>query len=1376
MKHSVAVVFLSIFLLLLTGSSEGHSRDPEFEQISLEHGLSHISVQDIYQCSDGFLWVATRDGLNRFDGYNFLVYRHIEQDSLSVSHNWITAIVECDSNTLWIGTMGGGLNRFDKISETFTRFRSGSTNATLIPNNYIRDLHLDRSGNLWVATDGGLSVINPDSMTARHFRHDPENEFSLNSDSVTCIYEDRSGMIWIGTNGGGFMSFDLNLQRFSHVHCPFGFSGDRIRTIYEDSEGSIWLGTEGCGMSRFDRRTKRFFSYTADLYGSGLKSNTILSIYEDTVSTEKWLWVGTSGGGIHRFDRKNEKFYSHLCTANTMCCLGTNIINAIYADRSGVMWLGTDCCGMNKHTLKKNQVFSTDQEVEQTEGFFNNRALLFYEDHHQNLWIASPDGLQRVNQKSGTIRHFEHDRADTSTIGSNIITALIEDRNGNLWIGSENGLDRYEPQHEHFYHYRYHPRRRGGLSDNGVVSLAQANDGGIWIGTRIGGLNYFDPETGEFTKYHHDPDDPHSIGKTPIMTICPVENGVWLAMYNEGISFLDTQTGKCEHFTHQPADSNSLSHNSTNFLFRDEHRYIWIATNGGLCRFDPEQQLFKTYTDRQGLLDNRVLLIVADDNRNLWLSTSQGLSRFDPVTEEFFNYPLDSGGEINRFDHGAFYRNRNGKFYYGAMDGIHSFHPDQIQDNLYIPPVVVTGFKVMDKAYYIGESIPQAKEIALEYDQHTFSFEFAALDFNQPSQNHYAYMLEGVDPAWVYNRSSRTARFTNIGPGRYVFRVRGTNNQGVWNTEGHAVAIVIAPPWWSTKVAIVFYVMMLGMIITAVWRINMNRVKIRHQMEIDHLKTEKLEEMDRLKSRFFANISHEFRTPLSLIMGPVENILSKTNDLEERKDLKIARRYARRLQNLVEQLLDLSKIEAGTVKLKTVHMNVTDFLREIILSFASMTEKKKIQLKLQIKPEPIFIYADPEKFERIIINILSNALKFTPVNGQIDIRVNEIKNTEQVNGDDAGHLEIVIADSGPGIPPDKVDRIFDRFYQVDTSQIRDHEGTGIGLALTKELVELHHGKIVAETHPDHGVVIRLLFLLGRHHLRDEQIVTAQKLPIPLTEKYYDGLEDRVEIKVSHPHERKHLPRLLIVEDNTDLRQFIGSFLSDRYRILEAENGEEGFAKTIKYLPDLIISDIKMPVMDGLNLCQKIKHDERTSHIPFILLTVHSSETARIRGLTIGADDYIVKPFNARELRQRVDNLIAQRRYLRERFSREYFTNPEKFKMNKTDQDFIRRLIDVIREKIDDPNLTVDELTQLVGASRTHLHRKIHALTGLSTSNFIRNVRLQRAAEILREGAGSVLDVAYSVGFNHLSYFARCFTQEFGRSPSEYLHHFNSKKV
>ena len=893
---------------------------------------------------------------------------------------------------------------------------------------------------------------------------------------------------------------------------------------------------------------------------------------------------------------------------------------------------------------------------------------------------------------------------------------------------------------------------------------------GYWIGDANGGFYFIDPIILTITEIRN-------LKQNINFMFGDRLGSIWISTLMGKVFCYDPKKDSLSAFMSDSKNTSSISGRYVTQIYEDKKGRIWFTTTNGLNRYDRSTNQFTRFTEKDGLAGNNARGILEDDSGNLWINTNKGISKLDPITNRFKNYDISYGLEPTTDLYiGCGYKAKNGEIYFPGAHGFTRFHPDSIKDNPFIPPIVITSFKKFDKPY------PFSEEIDLPYDENFISFEFAALSYISPERNQYAYKMEGLDKDWVYSGTRRYASYPNLDPGEYVFRVKGSNNDGVWNEAGTSISIIITPPWWKTTWAYILYLILIISIIYFTWKMQVKRIRMSHEYEMSKFEAEKLHEVDEIKSRFFTNISHEFRTPLTLILGPVKQIIDSLRDekthLDSRKvkdELKIVHRNANRLLGLVNQLLDISKLESGNMKLQAAPQNIIPLLKALVLSFTSYAERKRITLKFNSIEDEIIAYIDNDKIEKIIINLLSNAFKFTPEGGRIEVTVHSKLSSFHplVKGELKGDsVEISICDTGVGIPKEKISKIFDRFYQVDGNLTGEQEGTGIGLSLTKELVELHRGRIEVESEEGKGTTIKIIIPLGKEHLKPEEIIKVEQeekyekeIFIPEAAEESSGEKEQL-IDIEH-FEKESLPLLLIVEDNYDVRYYIKSNLNKGYMILEAVDGEDGWNKSIEQIPDLIISDVMMPKMDGFKLCDKLKTDERTSHIPVILLTAKAALQDKIEGFETGADDYIMKPFEPDELRARIKNLIEQRKRIHEHFKMHGLFELEEKNITPVDQKFLQKAFDTITHNISETSFTVESFAENLAVSRYVLYKKIISLTGESPVELIRRIRLKKAAELIQKKFGNLSEIALEVGFNNPAYFSDCFKKQFGVSPSQY---------
>jgi len=1362
-----------LFPLLINAQTE----QIKFEHISVEEGLSANTVLSILQDSRGFLWIGTYDGLSRYDGYSIKIYNQDLNDSTSLSSSKIRCLYEDNSGNLWIGTWSSGLNKYDRGKDRFTHYLNIPGNPTSLSSNTVLSICQDKNNDLWIGTADGLNRYDAEEEQFIHYKNDPENPTSIGDNVIYSIFEDNSGILWIGTSKGlnKFNRQGGNFIRYEHnPEDPFSLSNNSIFSFCEDNRGKLWLGVFDGGVYKFDKEKELFTQYRNDPEDPfSLSSDRVFSVYEDSRGE---LWIGTYGSGLNRFDSKNERFIHYIHNPDNPFSLSDNNICTIYEDNSGIIWIGTWAGGVNKYDREKEKFAHYSYIANNPNSLSNNSVRAICEDNSGAIWIGTDGGgLNRLEKERGKFVHYTNKPGDPTSLGTNEILSVCVDNYGVLWIGTDRGgLNKFDSKKEQFVQYRHNPDDLTSISDDDVTVVCEDKTGTLWVGTSTGGLNKFDRKKEQFIQYIHNTDDSSYLSQGKIYSIFEDSRGLlWVGIYGGGLCSFDPEKEQCKHYTNLPENLNSLSNNNVSSIYEDNSGILWLGTESGLNKFDRKTEKFFYYRKTNGLPSDMINGILEDDNGNLWLSTNHGVSKFNPTDTTFQNYDVNDGLQSNEFNQWAYYKTKNGEILFGGNNGFNIFHPDSIKDNLFIPPVVITEFQLLHKPVSVGydkstnrsilkKSITETEEIELLYDDNVISFEIAALDFHIPEKNKYAYIMEGFDKVWTYvDASRRFVNYTNLDPGEYTFRVKGSNNDGVWNEKGTSLRIIIAHPWWATWWAYILYGAFSVLLFSTLARFYLNRQRLTHQLELEHEHSEKLEEVDQIKSRFFANISHEFRTPLTLILGPSENIIAETSKEEIKKKAGIIKKNANRLLALINQLMDLSKLEAGRLKLETTCSNIVIFVKGIAMSFESLSEKKDIILKVKSTNDNIELYYDKEKIEKVFTNLLSNAFKFTPEGGKITISLNETGNNS---------VEIKIKDTGIGIPQEELPKLFDRFYQVDSSHTRERGGTGLGLALTKELVELHLGSIKVESKEEKWTEVTVTLPLGKEHLLPEEIVEGDE---PLDEKkiLVDEEETATSVLFKKPFREdfdKDKTFLLVVEDNADVREYIKESLVEEYYVEEAVNGEQGLLKAEKIIPDLIISDIMMPKMDGNELTRRLKNDERTSHIPVILLTAKAEQESKLEGLETGADAYLTKPFDTKELQIRIKNLIDLRRKLQHKFSRGKIVAMkwEDKKLSSLDEKFMKKVLAVVEEHISEEEFNIEEFGKKVGMSRMQIHRKLKALTGKSTSHYIRSVKLFKAKKMIEEHEATISEIAYSLGFSSPAYFTRCFKDEYGYPPSE----------
>ncbi len=1370
-------------------------------------------VFDVHQDQEGFIWIAG-EGLHRYDGHGFRSYTHVPEDSTSLSGSNVKIIFEDSEGTLWLGTDASpgapGLNRYNRETDNFTRFVRHPDRSSASP---VRAIHEDQAGTLWVGSDEGLYRFD---RGREKFARPSDQATIPNGSGVRVIYEDQARTLWIGTTDG-LTRIDREGRRSKDfVHDPddaTSLGGGGVSTILEDTEGRFWIGTSAGGICRMNRGEGTFTCLQHDPGApTSLSDDAVTAIVEDA---SRMLWVGTSvstgTGGLNRFDPASGTFDRFLHHPTQPGSLNNNNVQSILLDRSGVLWIGTFGGGLDK--LRHTTPFFTPYLPPAND----LAAWAVMEDRSGRLWVTSDVGIHRFDRISGTWTSFVHDPNDPSSLGPGIYRALYEDRAEVLWVGTGGGLDRFDAQTGTFEHFRHDPGDSSSLSMNTIRSIHEDRQGRFWIGTWSGGLNLMDRKTGRFTHFVHDPGDPESIGRGVVNNILEDRKGrFWIATSAGGLNIMDREEGSFSRFMNDPNDPTTLSSNDLNPLLQDAHGAIWVgAFDGGLNRLDPGSGAVQRFNARNSCLaHDRILGILQDDDGFLWLNSGKGVIKFDSEQASCTVYGIDDGLVSLNGSPGSF-RSERGEFFFGSFGGVHGFVPDAIPVNAEPPQVVLTDFRLFNRTVTPGPESPLVRritdtdEITLAHSQNSIGFEFAALHFTRPEQNRYTFILDGFDNDWSESGTQRRAAYTNLPPGEYTFRVRAANSDGVWNRDGSSVRVTILNPWWRTAWAYLVYGLLALAGVFGVLRMQQGRIlrkererarerELEHAREIeavnnqlreheaqlesqnlmlegqkDALEKQKqhLVELDAQKSRFFANISHEIRTPLTLILGPLRDALEGHVESERLgTNVPMMYRNARRLLRLINQLLDFSKLEAGAMSLNERRMDLVAFLRDIVLSFSQRAERNGVSLSFSADAESFPLVFDPEKLEKVIANLLSNAVKFTDSGGKIHVSVAEQN----------GRVDIAVQDTGRGIPAEELSNVFDRFYQVDGSAVRDHEGTGIGLALAQELVALHDGSIAVESTVGFGTTFTIRLPIRPLPDGDASDEASDPGSTHMDETLFEGHFDDGAGAVGEREDPggatngafapPEAPVILIVEDNSDMRAYLKSRLQRRYGVVEARDGEEGLelAKTLR--PDLILADVMMPKKDGYTLCRELKSDPVLGHIPVVLLTAKDHHEGRLEGLETRADDYVAKPFRTDELLARMENLIDLRRRLKQRFSGQVRLGPSDITVPSEDAAFLEQVREVIEAKMGESDFGVDDLANEVGLSARQLQRRLRSAADLSAAAYIRMMRLERAAQLFEQQAGLVSEVAFRVGFKNADHFSRLFHQVFGVPPSEYASH------
>ncbi|TZF82793.1 response regulator [Pedobacter sp. BS3] len=1375
--------------MFLPGANVHAQNHITFKRLTINEGLSQNTVFTIMQDKTGFIWIGTEDGLNKYDGYEFTIYKHDNNNPHSLSHSQVNALYEDPKGNFWVGT-SDGLNLFDRNTETFTRVSTGM-NKDSESNDFITSFLYDSYGNLWIGTYNGLKRF--DYPSKKIIAYDlGGNTGNTGGVRVQTIFQDTHKLLWIGT-GKDLKCFDPAKGKIiplpAILQNNLELRRSNVRTIKQLKNGEYWFGTETSGLYRYNPQTNTCVNYKNNPQDkNSLPVSIVRTIFP---YSDNELWIGTRDG-LSILNLTNNHFYNYKYNHYDPTTLSHNSIRYIMKDRAGNMWIGTYAGGLNVFSLSSTNFSYLGEQFGKEPGLTHRVVSSILKADNGAFWIGTEGGgLNYIDRKNAVFKSYV-----INSKQQNIVKCLAKDAKGNLWIGTYDGVSYMDTQTGAITSYEI--SEHDAKPENKQVYALAIDKDGIWLGTDGRGLKFMDRQ-GHITTYTHNIKDKKSISGNIILALLKDNsNNLWIGT-ERGLSYYDKSTNSFTEYTNNIRNPHSISRNTILSLFFDSKQRLWIGTEGGgLNMFDKGAGRFYTITDKNGLANTVIHNIREDRMHNLWVSTNKGLSRitFKNFNQPFLknavsimNYTVADGLQSNQFASGAAETGEDGELLFGGINGITTFFPEKIIRNTFKPKVVITDFLIKNTPVTINtqnsplkKAIEQTRKVTLTHDQAFFTFKFAALNYVNPDKNQYAYRLEGFyDDDWHYVGNQRMATYTNLDAGKYTFQVKAANNDGVWNDEIKSIRITVLPPWWKTWWAYLLYAAIMSSLLYLFYYYSLKTVRLKNDLEFEHRSHEKDQELAQRKLSFFTNISHEIKTPLTLILAPIDKLLSMNEGNNKiQNQLMLMQRNGERLIRLINQLLDFRKFESGSMKLQAAEGNIVRFIKEIVMAFESYAAHRKIKIKLIPENPRIRLWFDRDKLEKVIYNLLSNALKFTPEGGQVTIRIKT-----SLPESEKELLLIEVEDNGIGIPPQHISKIFEQFNHYDDNGTNSN-GTGIGLAFSKGLIALHHGDVTVESRvatPEHHgyTCFKITLPLGNEHLSENEIISNYKdseniesyRESEITGTAKQAIEKRKQHVLSTAGKDKMI--MLVVEDNVEVQQFVSSHFEQEFEIHTASNGLQGFEIALNIIPDIIISDVMMPEMNGIALCSKLKADTRTSHVPVILLTARTPLIFKIEGLETGADDYITKPFNLTMLEARVWNLLDSRQKLRERYRKEISLQPTNIAITSPDEKFLEKVMNFIEKNITEPTLSVEELGKEVGMSRVTLYRKIKALTNQTAIEFIRSVRLKRAAQLLEQNKLNVNEVAYMVGFLDIDYFRRCFKDQFGHTPKEYASFSNEKR-
>jgi signal transduction histidine kinase/DNA-binding response OmpR family regulator/ligand-binding sensor domain-containing protein len=1354
-------VFLLSMLQLFAFRAGAEGKRYSFLSLNTNNGLVNNQVKSIMKDSRGFIWIGTSSGLSRFDGNGFKNYTHDGNDTTSIIDNFILSIQETAEGNILVRTRWE-YTLFDVNREIFLKPGQFFTQYGDFEN--IHTIYIDKSKKIWFRTHGHHYFMTPDEngQLIDPFEHEVDNASEIADfyhDGKNYYYLHASGLIECYNGRNHKLIFQDN-----YLEGKLGADA-AISKIFIDNEKDLWIYGNNVGCYYLQSAVKQWNHFNSRSGKVRLSSNLISKIIQDN---DGIIWIATDHGGIDLYDKSNHTLSTLYHHNDDPGSLAQNSITDICRDNFGIVWIGTYKNGISYYheSIHKFPLYLHLSSDKNSLPF--NDVNCFAEDRKGNLWIGTNGGgLLYYDRSAGNYEVFRHDPNTENSLSSDVVVSLFIDDADLLWIGTyTGGINTFDGRS--FTRYRLQDDGQGGLPNDNIWSINQDNQKRIWIGTLGSGIVLYDKSSGTFNPVPNYGDLEPLPGF--ITRISKMRNGNMFIGTGHGIYFYDM--GR-QQFQNHPFFENeppfAISNANVNDVYEDSRGFLWVATREGLTMIDPNMDYIRIFGRQDNFTLDIMNCILEDDDKAIWVSKSSGLSQIkinddNPESDfrfEVKNFNKSDGLQAEEFNVNASLKTSRGELIFGGPNGFNLFLPGNISYNTILPDVVFTDFQIFNRSVGVGEkikgkvvlskSIVSTHQIEIRHSMNVFSIEFAALNYFISDKVKYKYMMEGFDREWVEsNGGMRKVTYTNLNAGNYVFKVKASNNDGFWNEEFAELAVIILPPFYrSIPAYIIYFILVLAILLY--YRYSMLRKeRLKFKIEQERIMAKRHLEMDEVKLRFLTNVSHEFRTPLSLILAPLEKLMKTKRETGEMHLLETIDRNARQLLDLVNQLLDFRKLDLHGLKYNPSYGDIIGFLKGVCDNFKESFRRKGIKFHFSSSLDSFHTQFDHEKLQKVMMNLLSNALKFTQSKGQISVLVEPGADLHSKN-----IIVIKVSDTGIGIPEEEREKIFDRFYQSERNHALGLSGSGIGLNLVREMVQLHQGTVEVESEVNKGTT----FIV--------------KLPVEeVSRQPVSGPSPIQQVKTAEPIQE--LPpitsrqSILLVEDNADFRSFMKETLLDRYDIFEAADGEQGMQSTHANFPDIIISDVMMPVMDGLELCRQIKSDVRTSHIPVILLTARTADEDKIRGLEIGADDYITKPFNMDLLLLRIQHLIDKQKKIHDRFRKKMDVNPSEIEISSIDEKLIKKAIALVEENIAEPKFSVEDLSHELGMSRVYLYKKLLTITGKTPIEFIRIIRLKRGASLLQKSQMTISEVAYAVGFNSPRYFSKYFEEEFGVLPSEYL--------
>lgn len=1371
--NPVRFVLLWLMVAALAPGVSARHTNLVFSNAGTEQKLSSGWVTALCRDRQGYMWVGTNRGLNRFDGYYMSHFTAVPGDSLSLTNNHITAIAEDPDSNLWVGTSYGvnikpsGSHQIRQVS----LFDHNAFNCSDVNN--ISDIFVARTGKVYLGTHQGYFTFH--NGVFRHHLID-SLQAGAGVNHVFCFAEDAAGNIWMGTDTYDLVRLSTD-GRITRIGLPALFDGKYARGLNKmliDSDQRLWIGSQS-GMYVYDIRRGQWDDGMNAFLTKWTGKTIITGIAEDNSRT---IWITTDGAGLFLYDKQDSSMTRVVSGDGNRNGISSDGLFCLHIDYDQIVWIGTFRHGLDFYR-KSSKVFRLiHNDPGSSGGLSTSDVNCFLEDPSGNIWIGTNGGgINIYDRRSGQYRYLT---GENSGLSSNVIVSLCMDHRNNIWAGTYyGGLNRYDPSTGKVTVYKNDTGNPASLSDDRIWSITEDTAHNLWIGTLGGGVNRFNPQTGGFERFLAG--DSGIAGNYVNHVTTDRHQNLWVAA-TDGLSIISAGwragSGKISTWRSTASEPEYSSFGKIISTYHDSRGWSWLCTSNGLFRFNPVTGSQVAMGRISPLLSAAAHRMLEDESGNLWMSGASGLVRIilkDIRSDTDFGLDVlqfdeTDGLQGREFSETAALKLKSGEMVFGGVNGMNFFNPDDIDIDHTAPRLIFTQLRIFNKLISPGERfnnrvilpkpVSQTSRIVLRHSENLFTIEFAALTFVNTSKNKYRYKLEGFDNAWFEtDGDANFATFTNLNNGQYVLRVTGSNADGVWNEEGISMEILVLPPFWKSWYAIVLYVVLLSSLLFALRYLILSRERMKVELEKERDEAQRVHELDMAKLKFITNISHELRTPLSLILSPVESLLPRFRNLPEEKYLQHIWQNTRKLLNMINRMLDFRKMEGQGLSYNPSWGNIVEFISETIASFYDLSENKQIELRQITDLREFNMMFDRDKIEGILFNLLSNAFKFTPISGLVIVQVS-LEEAVPEHERAGTWLTIRVKDNGIGIPAEELDKIFNRFYKVRQTDNGESRGSGIGLSLVKEYALLHGGRIIVESARNIGTCFTVYLPVepggeaGTREVLDYMKETR--------------ISSRKEIRrAAESLANRKRPLLLVVEDNESLRQYIRENLEEQYEVAGAEHGKSALNEINLRMPDLIVCDIMMPVMDGIEFCKIVKGDKLTSHIPFIFLTAKASDQHKLEGLKTGADDYMEKPFNLEILKTKIHNLLMLKANIREIFRSKINIEPKDIGITSLDEKFMAKALDVVESHMGDVQFSVEGFSREIGMSRMQLYNKILALTGVPPLEFIRSLRLKRAARLLTEGQLYVSEVAYRVGFNDPKYFSQQFKKMFGVNPSVY---------